>query len=105
MVDLHKLNMLDRGCALLFDWISAPSGTVTRETYEMQGLTPGRGYEESNMPAVNEEPWQPGDFSAVPRYMPGGIQFGVRLIGRPVMLDGPLRFLPVIHGLMDRPVQ
>jgi hypothetical protein len=51
-----------------------------------------------------EWPLQPGDFGDIPRYIGSMMDFKIRLIGKPVRLTAPLKFLPVLNGLMDMAV-
>lgn len=52
-----------------------------------------------------EWPDQPGDFGPTPHYIAPMMQFSIRLIGKPIRLTAPLRFLPVLNGALDMAVQ
>jgi hypothetical protein len=50
-------------------------------------------------------PNQPGDLATAPHYIGPLMLFQVRLVGKPVKLTRPLKFLPVLNGMLDMAVQ
>ena len=50
-------------------------------------------------------PEQIGDWRKIPLSIPDGIPFGITLNGQPFKTRGEIKFLPVLNGFMERPVQ